>query len=77
MFLIDVSPLMGTMRQVEVPVLDEGGNQVSTKTVEMSDLKWAMQFVLLKIQEMVSQPASERSYSKTCHSCHQPDLSRP
>jgi ATP-dependent DNA helicase 2 subunit 2 len=45
MFLIDVSSSMGNMRIVELP----GGT-----TIEMTHLEWALQFVKLKVQEMVS-----------------------
>lgn len=48
MFLIDVSPTMGKMREVETP-LPNGETQV----VEMSNLEWSIQFVKMKIQEMV------------------------
>ena len=49
MFLVDVSPSMGKMREVEVP-LANGEVQV----VEMTNMEWALQFVKLKVQEMVS-----------------------
>ncbi|KAF7986188.1 hypothetical protein HWV62_38598 [Athelia sp. TMB] len=45
MFLVDVSPSMGTMRTVDLP---------DGQTTEMTNLQWALQFVKLKIQEMVS-----------------------
>lgn len=49
MFLVDVSPSMGKTREVEMP-LPNGEVQV----VEMTNLEWALQFVKLKVQEMVS-----------------------
>lgn len=49
MFLVDVSPSMGKMREVEVPATEESG----PTTVEMTNLEWSLQFVMLKIQEMV------------------------
>ena len=45
MFLVDVSPSMGKMRTVDLP---------DGQTTEMTNLQWALQFVKLKIQEMVS-----------------------
>jgi ATP-dependent DNA helicase 2 subunit 2 len=48
MFLIDVSPSMGKMREVELP-LPNGEVQV----VEMTNIEWALQYVKLKVQEMV------------------------
>lgn len=49
MFLIDVAPTMGRMRQVEVAGTKPG----ESKIVEMTNLEWSLQFVMLKIQEMV------------------------
>ncbi|EJD04469.1 SPOC domain-like protein [Fomitiporia mediterranea MF3/22] len=49
MFCIDVSPSMGSLRSVEVSDSQDG----TTRTVEMTNLAWAMQYVLLKIQEMI------------------------
>lgn len=49
MFLIDVSPSMGNTRAVELPDGPNGKKQ----TREMTNLEWSLQFVLLKIQEMV------------------------
>ncbi|PCH33115.1 SPOC domain-like protein [Wolfiporia cocos MD-104 SS10] len=46
MFLVDVSPSMGKMR--EVPSADGD-------TIEMTNLEWSLQFVKLKIQEMIVQ----------------------
>ena len=48
MFLIDVSPSMGKLREVEVP-LSNGDVQI----VEMTNIEWALQYVKLKVQEMV------------------------
>lgn len=45
MFLVDISPSMGNLRIVELPG-DQG-------TKEVTSLEWALQFVKLKIQEMV------------------------
>ena len=50
MFVIDLSPSMGSLRTVELPDLDENGDH---KFKEMTNLEWAMQFVMMKIQEMV------------------------
>jgi ATP-dependent DNA helicase 2 subunit 2 len=49
MFLIDVSPSMGSMREVQVPSTAEG----QEITIEMTNLEWSLQFVKMKIQEMV------------------------
>lgn len=48
MFLVDVSPSMGNTREVEVP---QPNGEVHL--VEMTNLEWALQFVKLKVQEMV------------------------
>jgi ATP-dependent DNA helicase 2 subunit 2 len=48
MFLVDVSPSMGKVREVEV----EQSNG-ETRIIEMTNLEWALQFVKLKVQEMV------------------------
>ena len=48
MFLVDVSPSMGKLREVEMP-LPNGEVQI----VEMTNLEWALQYVKLKVQEMV------------------------
>jgi len=53
MFIIDVSSSMGTIRAVEVETED---GQV--QEVEMTNLAWSLQYVKLKIQEMV------------CNMCH-------
>ena len=49
MFLVDVSPSMGKTRTVELP----DGPKGEKRTTEMTNLQWALQFVLLKVQEMV------------------------
>ena len=49
MFLIDVSTSMGKLRSVEI----EDNTTGEIQTVEMTNLEWALRFVLLKIQEMV------------------------
>jgi ATP-dependent DNA helicase 2 subunit 2 len=49
MFLIDVSPSMGSRREVQVPSTAEG----QEVTIEMTNLEWSLQFVKMKIQEMV------------------------
>jgi ATP-dependent DNA helicase 2 subunit 2 len=48
MFLVDISPSMGKIREVEVEASDG-----MTRTVEMTNLEWSLQFVKLKVQEMV------------------------
>ncbi len=48
-FVIDVSKSMGKMREVEVP--SEPGKP--PRTVQMTNLEWALQFVLWKVQEQV------------------------
>lgn len=58
MFLVDVSPSMGKMREVEVP-LSNGEVQI----VEMTNLEWALQFVKLKVQEMVCMCTHSVSFS--------------
>ena len=49
MFLIDVSPSMGKTREVEV--ID--GLTGDIRTIETTNLEWSLQYVKLKIQEMV------------------------
>ncbi|EGN94087.1 hypothetical protein SERLA73DRAFT_63055, partial [Serpula lacrymans var. lacrymans S7.3] len=48
-FLVDISPSMGAMRTVDLPPGPKG----EQGTVEMTNLEWSMQFVKLKIQEMI------------------------
>ena len=47
MFVLDLSPSMAKTRTVEVPS-DNG-----IVTIEMTNLDWGLQYVKLKIQEMV------------------------
>jgi ATP-dependent DNA helicase 2 subunit 2 len=49
MFLIDTSPSMSKARTVDLPT----GPNDEERTIEMTNLQWALQFVKLKIQEMV------------------------
>jgi ATP-dependent DNA helicase 2 subunit 2 len=49
MFLVDVSPSMAKTREVEAETSDG-----SIEVVTMTNLQWALQFVKLKIQDMVS-----------------------
>ncbi|KAA1468434.1 SPOC domain-like protein [Dentipellis sp. KUC8613] len=49
MFLVDVSPSMGKTRTVELP----DGPNGELRDMEMTHLEWALQFVMLKIQEMI------------------------
>ncbi|KZV74777.1 SPOC domain-like protein [Peniophora sp. CONT] len=48
-FCVDVCPSMGQMRVVELPE-DHNGE---VKSIEMTHLEWALQFVKLKMQEMI------------------------
>ena len=52
MFLVDLSPSMGASRIVELPDGPEG----ETRGVEMTKLEWSLQFVKMKIQDMVLLP---------------------
>ena len=49
MFLVDTSPSMGKTREVEIP----GTNGSDSEVIEMTNLEWSLQYVMLKIQEMV------------------------
>ncbi|KAI0762418.1 SPOC like C-terminal domain-containing protein [Fomes fomentarius] len=49
MFLVDTSLSMSKTRQVEVP----GANDDDSEVIDMTNLEWSLQFVQLKIQEMV------------------------
>lgn len=49
MFLIDVSASMGQTREVLLPDGPDG----EERTIEMTNLEWSLQYVKLKIQEMV------------------------
>ena len=59
MFLVDLSPSMGASRIVELPDGPEG----ETRSVEMTKLEWSLQFVKMKIQEMVCPSCSFESPS--------------
>lgn len=50
MFLIDVSPSMGKLRTIEMPLGPNG----ETRTREVTRLQWVLEFVMLKVQEMVN-----------------------
>ncbi|GLB36606.1 putative SPOC domain-like protein [Lyophyllum shimeji] len=49
MFLVDTSPSMGNLRTVELPPGPNG----EERTAEITHLQWALQYVKLKIQEMI------------------------
>ena len=49
MFIVDVSPTMDTTRTLDLPPGPDG----ETRTKEVTHLQWALQFAMLKIQEMV------------------------
>ncbi|CCL99640.1 uncharacterized protein FIBRA_01660 [Fibroporia radiculosa] len=49
MFLVDVSPSMGKTRRVRLPGARSGG----LDPMKMTNLEWSLQFVMLKIQEMI------------------------
>ncbi|KAG9127750.1 ATP-dependent DNA helicase II subunit 2 [Ceratobasidium sp. 392] len=49
MFVVDVSPSMGTMRTVFL----EPGKDGVERTKEVTHLQWALQYVMLKVQEMI------------------------
>jgi ATP-dependent DNA helicase 2 subunit 2 len=49
MFIVDVSPTMGTKRTLDLPPGPNG----ETRTKEATHLQWSLQFAMLKIQEMV------------------------
>ncbi|KAG8902590.1 ATP-dependent DNA helicase II subunit 2 [Tulasnella sp. 403] len=49
MFVIDVSPSMGNQRTIQLPPGPDG----EAKTRTLSNLEWALQFVMLKIQDMI------------------------
>lgn len=49
MFLVDISPSMGKLREIEVP----SGKDGELDTIEITNLELALQFVMLKIQEMI------------------------
>ncbi|KIK99226.1 hypothetical protein PAXRUDRAFT_822994 [Paxillus rubicundulus Ve08.2h10] len=49
MFLVDISPSMGAMRSVTLP----DGSNGEARNIEMTKLEWSLQFVKMKIQEMI------------------------
>ncbi|KAF9229802.1 ku80-like protein [Gyrodon lividus] len=49
MFLLDVSPSMGATRTVALP----DGPNGEARSIEMTKLEWSLQFVKMKIQEMI------------------------
>ncbi|KAF8139796.1 SPOC domain-like protein [Boletus edulis] len=49
MFLVDLSPSMGASRTVELP----DGPKGETRSVELTKLEWSLQFVKMKIQDMI------------------------
>jgi ATP-dependent DNA helicase 2 subunit 2 len=49
MFLVDVSPSMGTIHTLEHPAGPNG----EPRTKQITHLQWSLQFAMLKIQEMV------------------------
>ncbi|KAG6863294.1 hypothetical protein C0993_012147, partial [Termitomyces sp. T159_Od127] len=59
MFLIDTSPSMGKLRTVQLPPGPSG----EERTTEITRLEWVLQFVKLKIQEMVI------AYSSVLQTC--------
>ena len=54
-FVVDLSPSMAKTRTVEVPS-DDG-----IVTLEMTNLEWGLQYVKLKIQEMVRRTGPDSS----------------
>ena len=56
MFLVDTSPSMGKTREVEIP----GTNGGDPEVIEMTNLEWSLQYVMLKIQEMVRDAQLQR-----------------
>ncbi|KAI0638826.1 SPOC domain-like protein [Trametes polyzona] len=49
MFLVDVSSSMGKMRPVSVA----GPDGKDSETIEMTNLEWSLQYIMLKVQEMI------------------------
>ncbi|CAE6469453.1 unnamed protein product [Rhizoctonia solani] len=49
MFVVDVSPSMGTTRTVFLEPAEDG----TERTKEVTHLQWALQYVMLKVQEMI------------------------
>lgn len=64
MFLVDISPSMGKTRQVSV----SGPDGKDSETIEMTNLEWSLQYVMLKIQEMVCHYAPSSSMKLTVFS---------
>lgn len=64
MFVLDLSPSMTQTRTVEVPSEDD------IITIEMTNLDWGLQYVKLKIQEMVCRsipdPINRTSLDSIC-----------
>ena len=56
MFLIDVSKSMGKKRQIELPGQNPNDEPYHK---EITNLEWGLQFVKLKIQEMVGNVSSD------------------
>ncbi|KAI0757610.1 hypothetical protein C8Q80DRAFT_1134419 [Daedaleopsis nitida] len=56
MFLVDTSASMAKTREVELP----GRDGQDAEVIEMTNLEWSIQFVMLKIQEMVRTTSSAR-----------------
>jgi ATP-dependent DNA helicase 2 subunit 2 len=52
MFIVDVSATMGNTRDVQLPEGPDG----EARTTEVTNLEWSLQFIKLKIQEMVRVP---------------------
>ena len=50
MFLVDVSPSMGRLRTMEIPPGPNG----EKRTRKVTGLEWVLEFVMLKVQEMVN-----------------------
>ncbi len=57
MFIVDLSPTMGTTRTLDLPPGPNG----ETRTKEVTHLQWSLQFAMLKIQEMVFTASSTPS----------------
>ncbi len=59
MFLVDTSLSMSKTRQVEIP----GANGDDSEVIDMTNLEWSLQFVQLKIQEMVGVRYTSHGYA--------------
>ena len=66
MFIVDVSPSMGKVREVEV---EQPNGEI--RTIEMTSLEWALQYVKLKVQAMVRYVSSSRLCQRA-NSCRLP-----